>query len=353
MIGILFHGPEVFDRGWARRIIDVLSALDDVRCVLAGAMGRTAVIDSGLPDIECPGKQPSRILKELEGTVDWLVFANYAKSEISGLTHGSMIVERAGVKAPLLQIECSGRCFVEWIEGNPPETIAALHAMGLRRELPIARKAALWEENGRICRRLSTAAPGEFLLVDGIVIGQARGGEITIECEGRHIIAVRGADIKAHGIEKLDRLGGVDLRSAKVASATSLRRGTRIPRTSKTSGKGVVFVDHAGMHVYDLIRDREGAVTVGDDTTAVVGDVLYRFQIPLIGITDGDRDDILGETFLTPGSTVYTVHADDIAGLRIHAEIFRRQPVSEDPFEVVRARITDLLGKDILRKQDF
>ena len=40
MIGILFHGPEIFDSGWARRIIAGVSRISDVRCVLAGTIGR-------------------------------------------------------------------------------------------------------------------------------------------------------------------------------------------------------------------------------------------------------------------------------------------------------------------------
>jgi hypothetical protein len=353
MIGILFHGPEIFDSGWARRIIDGVSGISDVRCVLAGTMGRTAVIDSGLQDIESPGSQPSRILRDLQGAVDSVLFANYAKSEESGLIHGAMILKKAEVEVPLLQVECSGRCYVEWIEGSSPAVIQAVQKMGFSRRERLMRPVATWERDGKIYRRIDTAAPGEFLLVDGIVVGRALGGEITIECEGRRIIHVRGVKIKPHGIEKLERLGGIDLRTAKLASTASIRRTTHTPRITPLSGKGMVFVDHAGMHVYDLVRNREGAVTVGDDTTAVVGDILYRFQIPLIGITDGDKDTLLGNTRLTPGSIVFTVGEDDSAGLRIYSEIFRHQLTTNEGFESVRERISLLIRDQILQRQDY
>jgi hypothetical protein len=353
MIGVLFHGPEVFDSGWAHKILNAISAVDQVRCVLAGTMGRTAVIDSGLRNIECPGTQPSQILRELQSITDSLVFANYAKSEHSGLMHGAMVLERSGIEIPLLQIECSGSCFVEWIEGGNPEVIAVLEKMGLKRKERITLESAMWQKDGKMYRRITTAAAGEFLLVNGIVIGRAQGGDITIECAGRQIVSVSGVEIKPHGIEKLQRLGGVDLRSAKVASTSSIRRMGHAPQVTKVSGKGMVFVDHAGMHLYDLVQNREGAVTVGDDTTAVVGDILYRFQIPLIGITDGDQDTILGDTRFTPGSTVFTVPEDDRTGLRIHSEIFHGRLIIEKDFADVQKRISGLIGQELIRRQDY
>lgn len=55
----------------------------------------------------------------------------------------------------------------------------------------------------------------------------------------------------------------------------------------------MVFIDHAGYDMYRLASEAEAAITVGDDTTSVVGDILYRFQKPILGITDGDRDSLL------------------------------------------------------------
>ena len=179
----------------------------------------------------------------------------------------------------------------------------------------------MWESDQKIYRRVDTSAAGEFLLVDGIVVGRALGGEITIECEGPHRQCARRGDQTSRD-RKLERLGGIDLRTAKLASTASIRRTAYTPRITPVLGKGIVFVDHAGMHVYDLVQNREGAVTVGDNTAAVAGDILYRFQIPLIGITVGDKDTLLGNTRLTPGSTVFTVREDDSAGLWIRSGSF-------------------------------
>ena len=36
------------------------------------------------------------------------------------------------------------------------------------------------------------------------------------------------------------------------------------------------------------LRDADLVVTAGDDTTLIASDILYRFNIPIVGITDGD-----------------------------------------------------------------
>ena len=354
MIGILFHGPEVFDSGWAKKIVQALSSAGPLHCVLAGTMGRTAAIDSGLPDIQCPGMQPSQILKELQSKVSQVIFANYGKSPDSGLTHGAMIAANANVDIPLVQIECSAGWFVELNAGGSSTVTEILELqLGLQRHDPIHAPSSLWEQNGMICRKLITAAVGDFVLVDGIVIGRAVGGEIVIECQGRHIIKTSGIQIKTHGLEKLDHRGGIDLKSVKLATTRTLRRMDHTPRIIKQTGKGMAFVDHSAIRIYDQVRNVEGAVTVGDDTTAIVGDILYRFGIPVIGITDGDRDVILVNARMTPGSVIFTVRQDDVFGLTVFSKVFQDRSIIEESFNTVRAQISAMIGDQLVREQEF
>jgi len=49
-IGVVVHGPEVVDLGFAEMAIDRLSDLGTVTAVLGGTMGRVAVIDGSLED---------------------------------------------------------------------------------------------------------------------------------------------------------------------------------------------------------------------------------------------------------------------------------------------------------------
>lgn len=353
MIGLLFHGPEVFDSGWAGRIIDAMKTVDVIRCVLAGTMGRTAVIDTGLEGIEFWGKMPGACLCDLASKAHTVLLVNLAKSEDAGLVFGAMVIERAGVDIPVVQIECCGPFFVEWIEGSDPRLIDRLRQMGVPQRKPIQIKPSVWEDQGRLYRRMTTAAPGDFILVDGIMVGQATGTEVVLACKDGHICEIQGAIVKQHGIEKLDRFGGVDLRTVKLASSSSIRRTEHTPRIRETKGHGVAFVDHAGMYVHDLVHDVEGVVTVGDDTTAVVGDILYRFQIPVIGIVDGDEDVVLKNVHYTPGSVRLTVPEDDVFGLRVFKVVFENKPEIDDSFDKVRDRIVELAGKDLLERRDL
>jgi len=112
-------------------------------------------------------------------------------------------------------------------------------------------------------------------------------------------------------------------------------------------------VDHAGMYVYDLVRDVEGVVTVGDDTTAVVADILYRYQIPVIGIVDGDADVILQKVHFTPGSLKLTVPHDDVFGIKVRDSVFDGKQEIDISFAEMRDRILELVGEDLVARQDF
>jgi hypothetical protein len=354
MIGILFHGPEVFDSGWARKIVNAFAEIAPLYCVLAGTMGQTAAIDSGLPDIHCPGGQPSQILREIQDSVDEVIFANYGKSESSGLLHGALVAAKANVRNPFVHIECSSGLYVEFNPGSRPEMIQTMEQqLGLQKHKTVAHPTSYWEKNDKTYRRITTAASGDFVLVDGIVVGRATGGEILIECKNGQIRRVGGTEIKTHGLEKLERLGCIDLKSVKLATIPSLRRTEWTPRITNRTGKGMTFIDHTAIHVYGRVCDAEGAVTVGDDTTAIVGDILYRFQKPIIGITDGDRDVILDHARMTSGSVVFTVRQDDAFGLRVFSEVFRHQTAIKDTFAMVRERICALVQDELVDTQEF
>ena len=47
-IGVVVHGPNIIDSGYAKTIMDLLNSWGNVSARLGGTMGRTAVIDSSL-----------------------------------------------------------------------------------------------------------------------------------------------------------------------------------------------------------------------------------------------------------------------------------------------------------------
>jgi hypothetical protein len=353
MIGILFHGPEVFDTGWGQTIIDAMKKKNDVRCVLAGTMGRTAVFDSGIDGIEFWRKMPSACLADLAAGADVIVIVNFGKSEQAGLVFGGMIVERSGVDTPIVQVECSGPFFVEWIEGCDPGIIASLRGLGLSRRAPVQIAPAVWQADGNVYRRMTTAGKNDFIFVDGIMVGRATAETVTLVSRDGHLVDIQGAAVKAHGIEKLDRFGGIDLRTVKLASSPAIRRTAHVPRITETKGSGMAFIDHAGMRVYELAGGVEGAVTVGDDTTAVAGDILSRFRIPVIGIVDGDEDAVLGQGRLAPGSVKLIVRKDDEFGLKVFDDIFDKKKRISMEFDEVLRRILAIADNDLLEQQTW
>ena len=50
-IGIVVHGPNIIDSGYAIKLINLIKNYGDVSVRLGGTMGRTAVIDASLEDV--------------------------------------------------------------------------------------------------------------------------------------------------------------------------------------------------------------------------------------------------------------------------------------------------------------
>jgi hypothetical protein len=353
MIGILFHGAEVIDSGWAKKIIDVMKTLDDVCCVLAGTMGRTAVIDSGLKGFEFWGKMPGESLGKLASGADNIILATSSKSDESAMTFGGMVVKHADVATPVVQIECSDSFFVEWVKGVSIPIIDMLRTMEIEQRQGIEIKESVWKSDGKIFRSMTTAKPNDFILVNGIMVGRAEKAKIIFICKNGHITDIQGCSIKQHGIEKLDRFGYLNISKAKLASTSAIRSTEKEPRIQPAKGSGVSFIDHAGMHVYDLAHNVEGVVTVGDDTTTVVADILYRSQIPVIGIIDGDRDEILKNPYYTPGSVLLTVPEDDEFGLKVFDAIFQNNQRIDAKFDEVLEQTEKLAHEILIKKKIF
>ena len=111
------------------------------------------------------------------------------------------------------------------------------------------------------------------------------------------------------------------------------------------------MIDHAAEHCFELAVDAQFAVTVGDDTTAIAGDILYRFGVPIIGITDGDFDGLSHNTKIYPGSTILRLRSghDDIVGRRISEELFGgKNAVTFDTYEALKRKVMDIAGDSII-----
>jgi hypothetical protein len=352
-IGLVLHGPEIIDSGEAKIILEKLSCMGKVEAQLGGTMGRTAVLDAGLEKVIDISRhlKPSICIESLFETSDVVCLLNRGKTIETGRVFGKMVASRIKdlERKPLLHIESPESAFGELIPLNKKaeEYLEKLSKMlELPTKIPQPLENSIFLENcpetGKttVIRKLSGVFPGENVLVNGIVIGKALSSKISIVSENGLIIAIKGGVIKEHGLEKLhnyeERIP-IDLAKAWVKSGDLRRsnsftlqtqrkntsdRGSYIPSKPR-SGK-VVLIDHVAEYTFELAEGADLAVTIGDDTTAIAGDVLCRLGIPIIGITDGDGDNLALRTEIFPGSVVLRVASgeDDIVGRKLKQELF-------------------------------
>ncbi|MDD2339513.1 MAG: DUF2117 domain-containing protein [Methanosarcina sp.] len=356
-ISLVIHGPEVIDSGEAKKVLEKLSCAGKVEARLGGAMGKIAVLDAGLENLIDISRhqKPSACIESLFETSDLVCLLNRGKTIETGKAFGEMVAARLREpeRKPLIQIESPENADGKLIPLNKKageylENLSKI--LGLPAESPLPLRKPVLQNSvfvekclatGKIqvIRKLSGVFPGEKILVNGIVIGNALFSEVSVVSENGFIVAIEGGEIKEHGLEKLhnyENRDPVDLTKAWVKSG-NLRRSNffllqaqkqracgRDSGFSSRPGAGkVVLIDHAAEYTFELAADAELAVTVGDDTTAIAGDILFRLGIPILGITDGDCDRLACWTEIFPGSVVLRLTAgnDDILGKKLKQEL--------------------------------
>lgn len=307
---MVVHGPEPFDRGDVRA---VLSTLGQVRILVAGVMGRTAAEESGLP-VECCSAPPSAVLNAQEGPVFLL---NHGKTPESGRTFGEIVAGRV-MRGDLVHVECASDTVYLWNNGDADLAGRLSAVFGYH----VERAAPRVPENGTT-RTIKGCLPGEPVCVNGTVIGEATAETVVLEEQDGQVVPVAGLRPKPHGLEKLHRNGPFSLGDAWCKSGEIRRGQGAIDRRCCPERGRVVLIDHCGHHFYDLVTpDTCGVLAIGDDTTAVAGHIALHLGIPLLGITDGDLDGVIGRTF-PAGSVVLQVTEgrDDDLGLKIAMSI--------------------------------
>lgn len=336
-IGVVIHGPEVIDSGFAIEALDWLEKSGRTVAVLGGTMGRLAAIDAGLDDrIDISSRRtPSQSVRMLSSS-SAVVLLNHAKSLESGLAFGFAVAANARTICPLIQVD-SGGGFVVQLSGCHPLAQEMSRRFGLELLLAPGQPPPLLYKDGLVVRRLSCVLPGEKISINGTVIATATSDSVEILAGDGQIIDIRGARIKQHGLEKLPH---IDIEEAIIRSGTIRRTSaTCLGRTRSgynlqggrekmrppgstpggyDAGKPmrVAIIDHVAEATFETASGASAAITIGDDTTAIAGDILSRLGIPVIGIVDGDRDEISAGTCLAAGSIIIRVASgsDDIVG---------------------------------------
>ena len=380
-IGVVIHGPEVIDSGQATEILDILSAEGEVTTKLGGTMGKTAVIDAGLENVidirQC--LKPSASIQSFFGILDVVYLLNHGKTIETGRAFGSLVTSNIYEvdKKPLIQIErpgCEDGEVIPWNEGAAQFCNSLSRKLGLDISEPPTFSSSLQieTEGHRTIRKVSGVFPGEHILVNGIVVGKAISKDVRIIVDDGFVTAIEGGVIKDHGLEKLhcyDKRVPLEIDHAWVKSGP-LRRSKFTARVMRESSKNrsngnidinknnvrnnkklkAVMIDHAAERSFELMDNAQMAVTVGDDTTAIAGEILYRFGIPIIGITDGDCDGLTQTAHICPGSYVLRLKPghDDLIGKRVKLKFFDNGDYATfDTIESLKEDIIKLSGDSI------
>lgn len=359
-VGVVVHGPEVIDSGNALLVLDLLERLGPVRAVLGGTMGRVAVIDAFLENrIDITRRElPSESVQRLQKPADVVVILNEAKCQDTGLAFGQAVTLRANPDKPLIMADFGGG-FVAILAGRSTCAfhLASLLSQDLDLEimtLPQEPSKTILSEtipsDGSVKRVLVGTIPGENISFNGTVIARASSSSVEIKAKNGQIIEIKGAVPKLHGLEKLPER--IDLETAILRSG-DIRRTERKARSLKWTGQMAALIDHAAESTFEKAKGAGVVITVGDDTTAIAGDVLARLGIPLIGIVDGDLDNLSHRTSKPPGSIIITVRPgrDDVVGRRIKETIFRgenRIMLNSHGIEGLVSRVKEVAGEDLL-----
>ena len=364
-IGIVLHGPEIVDTGSAKRIIDIFKREHEVIAKLGGTMGRTAVLDAGLEDLIdiSMGRTPSETINDLDGRIDLAILLNQGKTLETGRYFGRIVASKIdrsdNVHFVHIESPDAGGRIIYYDPGAKPcaeyvKTILATHdeKYDLPVEIDLPHPSNIRPEGDNIVRTIKGAFPGENLRLEGIVIGYVTKDLPEIVCKDGKVVEIRGVRIKPHGLEKLEEKI-IDLYTAKVKTG-NIRRSQHRPKIkdlqSGTQDK-ITIIDHCAESTFELMKDSGLVITVGDDTTAIAADILTRFGIPIIGITDGDLDSVLENTAVPAGSVIIRVKEgkDDIVGREVFEKLLGcRQRIQIHETGDFLARLIALAEKDTL-----
>lgn len=327
---------KIFESGWAERILSLLKKRGDVVAVVSGTTSAIAMMDVGIEEVG--------VLKER--FVDW---ANREHFDlIVSATHTSNLERMLAdcwhlsrkIHSPIIGIEANNKVVAYWKDVKKmAEEISK--DLGFELMEGIDYGETFWIENGIEHRRILAVEPGDWILVNGIIVGKAIEKDLIFMCKNGKILEIKGAIVKEGGIRKLDK---VDIKNAKIDTIKILRDEVKSrAKLNYTPKEKIAFIDHAG---YDVLRVLdEGiccAVVVGDDTTTIVGDILERFGIPIIGIVDEDKDGLIRGAKLHPSSIILKVENDDHFGSIVYKKLFNERRIIEGNFEWIKNKVLEL-----------
>ncbi|WP_445475726.1 DUF2117 domain-containing protein [Methanococcoides methylutens] len=376
-IGVVIHGPEVIDSGHARHILEMLSDMGAVTAKLGGTMGKIAVMDAHMEDrIDIKESlKPSNAIDSLLDTCDAVFLLNHGKTAGNGLEFGSIVMSRLSDRSvkPIIQIEspgCEDGSVIYWSD----EGYDLATKMGDLLEMPVTEG----QDHGDVhistvgtksMRKIRGVHAGELIMIEGFVIGKAISEDVSIIVEDGFVTGLKGGIIKRHGLEKLhmyESMEPLDIRKAWVKTGAIRRSLPEVATIGQnkchtlihehSSSFMAALIDHIAERAIELADGCKCAITVGDDTTAIAGDILYRLKVPVFGITDGDPDGFSHTSHFYPGSLVLQLEPgwDDIIGKLIRNKLFDGKDRTRfDSFEIMKESILEIVGEKLVSLNNY
>ena len=307
--------------------------------------------------------------------VDIIFLLNYGKSSVTGHVFGYKVYNHFLDKihennTSIIQIERPGEedgSVIVWNEDEDSLNllnksineiaieIAKIYNLNIVNPEEIYKTHFKNEDNSNKSKRIiHGVSPNENILVNGVVIGKSNSDNIALIANNGIITDIEGGSLKKHGVEKL---GKINLDSAIIKTGL-LRKSEVEPRVllkEKNNNHLIfAFLDHAGEDVYKY-KNADLVITIGDDTTLIASDILYRFNIPIIGITDGDLDKVVEKGFKTENSIVFELESgyDDLVGNEIFNKVFKKNNILKYSLENSKFYNIAAFKEDKIKKIKF
>ena len=327
-IRLVIHGPELIDSGKIADIVDALRGLGPLRVLAGGTMARVAALDEHLTFVDTSQNVHASDALNHVSDKEVLVLANCGKTSETGRVFGQIVSSR--VRRSVIQVERPGLIdgsVILWrgADGDTSSNVqyVARHLsdrLSLKLVKKQKRELSVEQTDEVVTRHIYGARPGEPLLVQGMVVGTVVDGDVAIIVQRGRIVDIAGVATKAHGLEKI---GNIDLGTAYIktghlrASNEACVQRSMLPARPLQRGS-VIFVNHCADETLESVNETTiCAITVGDDTTSICGDILSRAGVPIVGITDGDGDGLYKGACEVEGSLVLRIDnaSDDDIGL--------------------------------------
>ncbi len=307
--------PDIIYSGFAEEIIEEIQDLGKITSVTSGPIGNTALLDKNLENkikyIDV------RFKKWLEKNDFYDYYLNCICSSNLEKAEADCWYINNFVKGSVIGIEPKNKKVLFFEKNRIIERIS--EKLGFVPQKTRKFNKRFWKKNGKEYRRVLATEKGDYLLINGINIGKVFSDDVLI------IKDDKGLDFKGVKVKKdvLNKIKNFSLKDAKIASTNRfrLRKGNKKKYTQNKTK--IALINHDAFRIYEIIQKGiKGAVTVGDDTTSISGEILWRFSIPIIGIIDDDRDFLIEKNNFADGSVILVVKSDDLFGKILSNKFF-------------------------------